>query len=129
MLQYGDQNYYYDDYYSGPESSANSGNRRTDNFAAASGGGDCCPHVVDPWLFMLTLGAIPIVVYLLQQAIEMSMLMMARRKRSHWDVVLSGGFKSDTEINFLGIFFKFKGLKILSNQNLSIIIIHTEQKL
>ena len=60
-------------------------NRRTassssDLVAAASGGGDCCPHVVDPTFFTLTMAGLAIAVYLLNQAITMNL--RRRRKRS-----------------------------------------------
>lgn len=43
---------------------------------------DCCPLVVDPLTLLALLSFIGAAVYLLNEQIAMSMLMMVRRKRS-----------------------------------------------
>ena len=61
--RYSNSDDYYDYSYNYPTTDyqyAQQNNRRTassssDLVAAASGGGDCCPHVVDPTFFTLTL--------------------------------------------------------------------------
>ena len=49
--------------------------------AFSSGGGDCCPHVVDASFFVLTIGAIAVGTYLIQQRIIMDLGKKRRKKR------------------------------------------------
>ena len=71
---------YYD--YNYPSRDYQYDNRRTsDLVAAASGGGDCCPHVVDPTFFTLTMAALAVAVYLLNQAITMNIGGRKRRRK------------------------------------------------
>ena len=58
-------------------------NTRIDDLAvAASGGGDdCCPHVVDPLLFVGALAGVAIATYFIRQAITMNIMRRKRRKR------------------------------------------------
>ena len=51
----------------------------------------CCPPVVDPLLIGALLTFLAAAVYFLQQLIEMSMLMMARKKRDTINTVLLEG--------------------------------------
>ena len=53
-------------------------------------GSDCCPLVVDPLTFISLLSFVALATYFLQQQIEMSMLMMARRKRETFDFIFKG---------------------------------------
>jgi hypothetical protein len=58
-------------------------NRRSDNDASESGGHDsCCPHVVDPWLFMGILAGLAVTTFLLRMQITMFIVGRRRRKRS-----------------------------------------------
>ena len=53
---------------------------------------DCCPLVVDPLLYLAFLGFIAAATYFLVPVIEMSMLMMARRrkKRQYLNYIFEG---------------------------------------
>ena len=58
-------------------------NRKTDNDASESSGhGSCCPHVVDPWLFIGILAGIAITTFLLRMQIIMFIMGRRRRKRN-----------------------------------------------
>ena len=75
---YGDYNY--------DLSSANNNNNNRKSAsdlvgAFSSGGGDCCPHVVDASFFVLTIGAIAVGTYLIQQRIIMDLGKKRRKKR------------------------------------------------
>ena len=58
-------------------------NRRSDNDASESGGHDkCCPHVVDPWLFLGILAGLAVTTFLLRMQITMFIMGRKRRKRN-----------------------------------------------
>ena len=58
-------------------------NRRSDNDVSESGGHDkCCPHVVDPWLFLGILAGLAVTTFLLRMQISMFIVGRKRRKRS-----------------------------------------------
>ena len=61
----------------------NNNNRKSADLVGAfsSGGGDCCPHVVDASFFVLTIGAIAVGTYLIQQRIIMDLGKKRRKKR------------------------------------------------
>ena len=47
----------------------------------SSGYGNCCPAVVDPLTYLAFLSFLAAAVYLLNEQIQMSMLMMAKRRK------------------------------------------------
>ena len=70
--------------YALPDSYRNENNNRKSADlvgAFSSGGGDCCPHVVDASFFVLTIGAIAVGTYLIQQRIIMDLGKKRRKKR------------------------------------------------
>ena len=83
---YGDYDYNYDrsdDRHANRPANDNNNNRKSDDLVGAfsSGGGDCCPHVVDASFFVLTIGAIAVGTYLIQQRIIMDLGKKRRKKR------------------------------------------------
>ena len=71
---------------------------RQGSYGSGHGGGSghgmmepCCPPVVDPLLIAALMAFLAAAVYFLQQLIEMSMLMMARKKRDTVNTVLLEG--------------------------------------
>ena len=82
---YSNSNYDYGDSYdyNYDRPAKNNINRKSADLVGAfsSGGGDCCPHVVDASFFVLTIGAIAVGTYLIQQRIIMDLGKKRRKKR------------------------------------------------
>ena len=63
-----------------------------DTEAAESGGHDkCCPHVVDPWLFLGILAGLAVTTFVLRMQITMFIMgkKRRRRKRSNIEIEIS----------------------------------------
>ena len=69
-----------------------SDNKKLDTEAAESGGHDkCCPHVVDPWLFLGILAGLAVTTFVLRMQITMFIMgkKRRRRKRSNNEIEIS----------------------------------------
>lgn len=81
-----------DNYYLGSGSSAKA--HRSSGGSYSSGyGSSCCPLVIDPMTLLALLGFLAAAVYLLNELIAMSMLMMARRRKRqepHLELFMEG---------------------------------------
>ena len=69
-----------------------SDNKKLDTEAAESGGHDkCCPHVVDPWLFLGILAGLAVTTFVLRMQITMFIMgkKRRRRKRSNKEIEIS----------------------------------------
>ena len=76
-------------------------NRRSDNDASESGGHDkCCPHVVDPWLFLGILAGLAVTTFLLRMQITMFIMGRKRRKRNAVNEIDNSSRANSSSIEF-----------------------------